>query len=293
MQNNNLKSYIHLHLIVFIWGFTAVLGQLISLDALPLVWWRMVFASTIILVYLYFKKISLKVPTKTIIGFLFAGLIIALHWFTFFRAIKVSNVSVTLACIATGAFFTSLLEPLLFGKKVVWYEIFLGVLVVIGLSIIFKVETKYIEGIILALISAFLSATFAIINGKYAKEFNASVITFYELLGGVLFLSIFIGFSDGFTPQFFQLSNHDLLWLFLLASVCTAYAFIASVQVMKYLTPYTVMLTINLEPIYGTILALLVFKEAEKMSPNFYIGAFIILSTVLLNGYLKNIKKSN
>ena len=293
MQNNNLKSYIHLHLIVFIWGFTAVLGQLISLDALPLVWWRMVFASTIILVYLYFKKISLKVPTKTIIGFLFAGLIIALHWFTFFKAIKVSNVSVTLACIATGAFFTSLLEPLLFGKKVVWYEIFLGVLVVIGLSIIFKVETKYIEGIILALISAFLSATFAIINGKYAKEFNASVITFYELLGGVLFLSIFIGFSDGFTSQFFQLSNHDLLWLFLLASVCTAYAFIASVQVMKYLTPYTVMLTINLEPIYGTILALLVFKEAEKMNPNFYIGAFIILSTVLLNGYLKNIKKSN
>jgi drug/metabolite transporter (DMT)-like permease len=293
MQNNNLKSYIHLHLIVFIWGFTAVLGQLISLDALPLVWWRMVFASTIILVYLYFKKISLKVPTKTIIGFLFAGLIIALHWFTFFRAIKVSNVSVTLACIATGAFFTSLLEPLLFGKKVVWYEIFLGVLVVIGLSIIFKVETKYIEGIILALLSAFLSATFAIINGKYAKEFNASVITFYELLGGVLFLSIFIGFSDGFTTQFFQLSSHDLLWLFLLASVCTAYAFIASVQVMKYLTPYTVMLTINLEPIYGTILALLVFKEAEKMSPNFYIGAFIILSTVLLNGYLKNIKKSN
>ncbi len=291
MQNNSLKSYIHLHLIVFIWGFTAVLGQLISIDALPLVWWRMFFASIIILIYLYFKKILLKVPTKTIIGFLFAGLIIALHWFTFFRAIKVSNVSVTLACIATGAFFTSLLEPLLFGKKVVWYEIFLGILVVIGLSIIFKVETKYIEGIILALISAFLSATFAIINGKYAKEFNASVITFYELLGGILFLSIFIGFSDGFTPQFFQLSSHDLLWLFLLASVCTAYAFIASVQVMKYLTPYTVMLTVNLEPIYGIILALLVFKETEKMSPNFYIGAFIILSTVLLNGYLKKSNK--
>lgn len=291
MQNDNFKSYLLLHLIVFIWGFTAILGALISLDALPLVWWRMSLAVMFIVIYILVKKISLKIPKKTLFAFLFAGLIIALHWLTFFKAIKVSNVSITLACLSTGAFFTSILEPLLFGKKIVWYEVLFGLIVIAGLYIIFNVEVDYLYGILLALTSAFLSALFTVINAKFTKEYLPSVISFYELLGGVVFLSIYLLFSNGFSIEFFTLSLSDFGWLILLASICTAYAFIASVKVMKYLSPYTVMLTINLEPIYGIILALLIFKDSEHMNPMFYVGAAIILMTVILNGIIKKIKK--
>ena len=287
MQNDNFKSYLLLHVIVFIWGFTAILGALISLDALPLVWWRMSLAVFFILIYVFVKKIPLKIPKKTLLAFLFAGLVIALHWLTFFKAIKVSNVSITLACLSTGAFFTSILEPLLFGKKIVWYEVLFGLIVIAGLYIIFNVEVDYVYGIILALTSAFLSALFTVINAKFTKEYMPSVISFYELLGGVAFLSIYLLFSNGFSNDFFTLSLSDFGWLILLASICTAYAFIASVKVMKYLSPYTVMLTINLEPVYGIILAVLLFKDAESMSPMFYLGAAIILTTVVLNGIIK------
>lgn len=291
MQNDNIKSYLLLHLIVFIWGFTAVLGALISLDALPLVWWRMSIAVLLIFSYMYYKKISFKIANRTKVLMLIAGLIIALHWLTFFKAIKVSNVSVTLACLSTGAFFTSFLEPIFYGRKVIWYEVFFGLLVISGLYIIFNVEGDYWLGIVLALTSAFLSALFSVINGKFAKEYNASTISFYELLGGVLFLSFYLLLNNQFTKEFFTLSLNDFGWLFILASVCTAYAFIASVAVMKHLSPYTVMLTINLEPVYGIILALFIFQDKEKMNPQFYIGASIILLTVILNGIIKNIEK--
>lgn len=293
MQNDNTKSYLQLHFIVFIWGFTAVLGALISLDALPLVWWRMSLALLITFGFIAFTKKSLKLSKRTIFFMVLAGLIIALHWLTFFKAIKVSNVSVTLACLSTGAFFTSFLEPILYGRKIIWYEVLLGIIVVFGLYLIFSIDGDYTWGIIFALTSAFLSALFSVINGKFAKEQDASVISFYELLGGVFFLSVYLLFSNRFTSEFFMLSLSDLGWLFILASVCTAYAFIASVAVMKYLSPYTVMLTINLEPIYGILLALLVFKEKEQMNGNFYIGALIILSTVVLNSVLKNIQKKS
>ncbi|WP_395047205.1 DMT family transporter [Flavobacterium sp.] len=290
-KDKNLQSYLKLHLIVFIWGFTAILGALISLEALPLVWYRMIFATGFIILFIAFKKISLKLSRKTIIGLLFAGLIIALHWLTFFKAIKESNISVTLACLATGAFFTSILEPIFYKRKIIAYEVFFGLIVIIGLYIIFQVEGNYIYGIVLALSSAFLSALFSVINGKFAVKYDPTVISFYEILGGVLCLTIFMLFNQNFNVSFFQLSTNDLLWLLVLSSVCTAYAFIASVGVMKYLSPYTVMLTINLEPIYGIILALIVFNDKEKMSMQFYIGALIILSTVILNGVLKNRKK--
>lgn len=287
MLSDNTKSYIKLNWIVFIWGFTAILGRLITLDALPLVWYRMLFAVFFIFLYNKYTKTSLKFPKKVILKFLVAGLVIALHWFTFFRAIKVSNVSITLACLSTGAFFASIIEPIFFKKKIIWYEIFFGLLVVVGLSIIFNVEGKYSEGIILALISAFLSASFAVINSKFVENYEPKVISFYELLGGVLFFSLFLLGSSSFNASFFQITLNDFMYLLILSSVCTAYAFIASTSVMKYLSPYTVMLTINLEPIYGILLAVLIFKDKEHMSPTFYLGAFIILLTVILNVVIK------
>lgn len=229
---------------------------------------------------------------------LIAGVIIALHWLTFFGAIKVSNVSITLALLSTGAFFTSIMEPIFYKRKVIWYEILFGIIVIVGLYIIFKVETEYVLGIVLGLISAFLSAVFSLINGKLAKREDASVISFYELLTGagaislyLLFLNFFGNEEEGFTAAFFTVTTEDWLYLFILGSICTAYAFIASVAVMRHLSPYTVMLTINLEPVYGILLAFWILGSDEKMSPGFYYGALIILTTVILNGILKTRRK--
>ena len=288
MPNDKIKNYLHLHFIVFIWGFTAVLGKLITVDALPLVWYRMFMASGLIFFYIAYKKFSLRVPTKTLLILIIAGVVITLHWITFFKAIKVSNVSVALATMSTGAFFTALLEPIWYGRKIVWYEILFGIIVMLGLYLIFNVESTYVEGIVLALISALLSATFSLINGKLIQKEKPSVISIYEMASGVVFLSIYLFFSGSFTTDFFQLSSDDWMYIFILASFCTAYAFIASVKVMKFITPYTVMLTINLEPVYGIFLAFIILGESEKMDPMFYIGALVILSTVIANGILKN-----
>ena len=290
MLNDNLKSQLKLHLIVFIWGFTAILGKFISLEALPLVWFRMLFAVGFIFIYIKFKKIATAISARTLLLFLLSGCIIALHWFTFFKAIKVSNVSVTLACLATGSFFAAFLEPLFYKKKVVYYEAFFGVLVFIGVYVIFKFEGNYTTGILLALLSAFLSALFAVINSKFVKQHDATIISFYELGGGVLFLTLILAVSGGFSATFFQLSINDFWYLMLLSSICTAYAFIVSTSVMKFLSPFTVMLTVNLEPIYGIVLALFFFKNTEQMKTEFYFGAVIILISVILNSIFKSKK---
>ena len=287
MQNDKLLNYFHLHFIVFIWGFTAVLGALISIDAIPLVWYRMFLASGFIFLYIRFRKDSLQFPIKVLIGFFIAGLVIALHWLAFFGAIKISNVSVTLAIMSTGALFASLLEPLLYGRKIIWYEVVFGGIVVVGLYLIFKVETQYFWGILLALCASFLGALFSVINGKFALKYKASVISFYEILSGFLCITLYLVFSGSYNASFFSLSVNDWIFLLILASACTAYAFIASVHVMKWISPYTVMLTINLEPVYGIILALLILGDSENMSPQFYIGTAIILITVVANGIIK------
>lgn len=291
MPNANFKSYLQLHFIVFIWGFTAVLGKLISLEALPLVWTRILIAVICVFVFLIFSKKSLQIPIKTMTQFIVYGFVIALHWLTFFHAIKISNISITLACISTGAFFTSLLEPIFYKRKIIWYEVLLGLLVVAGLLLIFSFETKYISGIIVGLTSSALSATFSIMNGKLANKHDSLIISFYELLGGLLVLTVFLIALGQFNANVFHFESYDWLWLLILGGVCTAYPFIGTINIMKHLSPYTVMLSINLEPIYGTLLAVVLFTEQEKMTPAFYIGAIIILSTVVLNTFFKNRKK--
>lgn len=298
MLSDKLKSYLHFHVIVFIWGFTAVLGALITLDAVPLVWYRMLLATGFIYLWILWKKKNLKVSRSKLFLLIIAGVVIALHWLTFFGAIKVSNVSITLALLSTGAFFTSILEPVFYKRKLVGYEVIFGIVVMLGLYIIFRVETDYYLGIVLGLISAFLSAVFTLMNGKLIKHAAPSVISFYELLTGVAAISVYLLYvtvsssgENGFNSGFFSLSESDWFYLLLLASVCTAYAFIASVAVMKHLSPYTIMLTINLEPVYGIILAFIIFGNKEQMHPQFYYGAAIILATVILNGYLKTKRK--
>lgn len=288
MLNASAKSYLKLHVIVLIWGFTAILGNLITLDALPLVWYRILIAVATLYFFFKIQKKSLKVAPKALLLFLLAGIVIATHWLAFFAAIKVSNISVTLACISTGAFFASLLEPLFYKRKIILYEVLFGFLVIVALGLIFSVESQYIEGILLALGAAFLSALFSIINGKFIKNHDAGVITFYELSGGLLVLSLFLLFTNGFDGGFFDVSLDNWFWLIILGVFCTAYAFLSSVKVMEHLTPYTVMLTINLEPVYGILLALFLFQDTEKMTTEFYFGAILILITVVLNGVVKH-----
>ena len=292
MQNVKLINYLHLHFLVLIAGFTAILGELISLEAIPLVWYRMTIAGVLMFIFIKLKKITLKVPLKAIIRFSIAGIIIALHWITFFAAIKASNISITLAMFSTGAFFASFIEPLFYKRKIIAYEIVFGCIVIFGIILITQTELRYILGIALGISSALFSTLFAVLNGKFVKDYKPSVISFYEFVSGVLFISIFIVFTgDGFDKSYFQLTNSDWIYLFILASICTAYAFIASVHVMKHITPYTLVLTYNIEPIYGIVLAVLLFPKTETMRPLFYVGAGLIISTVLLNAVFKNIKK--
>lgn len=291
MQNDNLKSYLNLHLIVFIWGFTAILGALITITADALVWYRMFFAAVFLALFLVFKKKSFRIPLKSFLKLIFVGLLIALHWIFFFKAIHVSNVSITLSVFSLGAFFASILEPLFYGRKVLWYEVFFGLVIIAGLALIMKVEINYLDGMLYALASIILGVLFTLMNGKLIAVHDPSVISFYEFLAGVTFITIYFLFQGKFTAEFFVLTANNWTLILILASVCTAYAFTASVKVMQKLTPYTVMLTTNLEPVYGIILAYFILSGKEKMSFEFYIGALIIVITVILNGAIKHYQK--
>ncbi len=197
--------------------------------------------------------------------------------------------------MSTGAFFTAILEPLWYRKKIVWYELVLGAIVILGLGLIFKVESSYGYGMLIALISALMGVVFTLINSELVQKEKPSVIAWYELSIGLLLITILLAVQGKFDDEFFQLSTTDWVFMIILASVCTAYAFIGGVKVMKFVAPYTVILTVNLEPVYGIILAFFILGESERMNPMFYLGAAIIISTVIANGVIKNrdnLKKS-
>jgi len=292
MPNAKPKNYLHLHLLVFIAGFTAILGELITIGSLELVWYRMAIAGILMFIYIKIIKLNIKITKKTFLKFSIAGIIIALHWITFFEAINQANVSIALAMFSSGAFFASFIEPIFFKRRILTYEILFGIVVILGVFLITSSEMGYINGIILGLLSALFSTLFAVVNGRFIELHNATVISFYEFISGVAFLTIFIlATGNTFNADFFTLSSSDWIYIFILASVCTAYAFIGSVAVMRYISPFTVILSYNLEPIYGITLALVLFPETEKMSPQFYIGAILVLVTVLFDAIFKNYKR--
>jgi len=282
------RNHIYLHLIILIWGFTGILGKLISISSVSLVWYRMSIALVGLIVFFLVTKRSFKVQWLMLAKLIGTGLIIAGHWILFFEAIKVSNVSVTLACLSSASLFTAVLEPLFFKRRIIPYELVLGGAVIAGLYLIFRFETNYTLGIIYSLISAFLAALFTVINGQFIKTTTSSVITIYEMLGGVLGITIYYTIQGGFPESLPWPSMADWGYLLILGLICTALAFLVSVEVMKELSPYTVSISINMEPIYAIILALLFFGDTEYMSSGFYFGAGIILLTIFGNALLKN-----
>ncbi len=289
MQGNS-NQYLQLHLIVFIWGFTAILGKLISLDAVTLVWYRIFFTVISIFVFMKIVKIDFRLKKKEVLQIMGIGAIIAAHWTTFFLAIKISNVSITLASLSTGAFFVSIIDPIINKRKPVFYETMLGLVVVLGIYLILNVEVNYQTGVYVALLSTFLASLFSVLSSKIANKWDSTVITFYQMLGGILTLSLVMPFMGDDMINFKIPAGMDLVYLIILATICTAYTFIAIMKLMRFLSAFTVVLTVNLEPVYGIIMAYFIFGESETMSPKFYVGTFVIISTVFLNSWLKGRK---
>jgi drug/metabolite transporter (DMT)-like permease len=285
------KYFLLLHLIIFIWGFTGILGGLISLPAVSLVWYRMLIAVVGVFIYSFFARKTLLVSSKHITRAMAVGIVIALHWVFFYQSIKCATISIAVVCLSFATFFSALIEPFFFKRKIFPYELIFGILVVFGLIYIFNFQSGYSEGIFYGVLSASLSALFTVLNGKLAKTNEAISLSFYELVGGLLGISFYLLATAELTRDFFKISASDLGYLILLGSICTAFAFVASVVVMKQLSPYTVVISTNLEPVYTIILAYFIFGEKEKMNIEFYIGSLFIVLILFANAYFKRKQK--
>ena len=256
----------------------------------------MLIAWTTLLLYLIFKKKRIVVSKKTLFKLLGNGILIAFHWYCFFEAIALSNVSIALVFMSTTAFFTSFAEWVVYKKSIDYKELFTGVLVIIGVSIIvndlnFENHPDYLKAITLALISAFLAAFFSVINSVLVMENDSAIISFYELMGGFWVITLLFCLNGNIVLNELSLNNLQLFWLMVLGIICTSFAFILGVYVMKFIKPYTVNLSVNLEPIYAIIFALLIFKDSEVMTLNFYLGSMVVVGSILLNALFKKIKK--
>jgi len=289
-MSKQLKYQVILHFIVLIWGVTGILGNMISVSASKIVFFRTLIAFISLLIIGFFFKQSTKLSSKKIGLLILVGIIVGLHWFTFFYAIKISTISIGVVCMSMSTLFTSFLEPLFLKRKLSLSEIIISIFILFGIVLIFGFETKYILGIIFGLISAFLAALFTVLNGKLIHNLSSFNITKYEMLGALTISLVFIIFTGEFDAELFKLSINDVSFLIFLGVVCTSIAFLVSVWVMTQLTPFTVSLSVNMEPIYTIIIAILLFPNKEKMSVGFYIGGGIIITSILINSFLKQRK---
>ncbi len=279
------KDYLHLHFLVLLWGFTAILGLLISIPPVEVVFYRTFLSALGLGLIMGLKHISFKIGKREIIKILGTGFLIAAHWILFFASARVSNASVCLAGMATTAFWTSLLEPLAMKKRIKWFEVILGLVVVAGLYIIFHFEVRFALGLLMALGSALLAAVFTVINSHLTVRHNHYTITFYEMagafIGTVLFFPLYLKWFAVNGKLDLSIDRMDFLYISILAFVCTVYAYSASIHLMKKMSAFVVNLTVNLEPVYGIILAYIIFGDKEKMVPGFYVGALVILLSIL------------
>ncbi len=289
------KNLLLLHITVFIWGFTAIFGALISVSAYELVWYRMLIASLSLLIYEYgWNKNRPKLSPKKQLILLGIGGIVALHWFFFYHSIKTSTISVALVCLSSTALFTSFLSPIFNKKaKISIVDLVIGLVIIVGIAFIFSFESQYTEGIIYGLIASFCAAIFTILNEIEVQDLPASTIGLYEMLGGFLLISLYLALTNSQNSYQLAISSSDFWYLILLGTVCTALAYVTGVAVMKELSAYTVVLTTNLEPVYGIVLAVLIFGKRELMTAGFYQGAAIILLAVFVYPFVKGYFNKN
>jgi drug/metabolite transporter (DMT)-like permease len=290
------QYHILLHIIILIWGFTGILGKIISLDPLPIVWYRVMIAVVSLGLILPLLKRSLKLNSlREFLLLALVGIVVALHWVTFYMAIDLSTASLGILCLSTTTIHVTWLEPIVMGRKFSWIEAAFGLIVIYG---IYFVSTDFnaqdYEALAYGLTSALLAAIFSVLNGKLAMTMAPSKITFYEMLVGGVFLTVLLIFRGEMTPELFDLSTKDILWLLFLGLLCTSFAFLVTVELIKRLGAFTVSLSINMEPVYTIILAIVLLGENKIVGTQFYIGSTIIVAVVIANALLKRVlRKSN
>ncbi|AZI20934.1 DMT family transporter [Chryseobacterium taklimakanense] len=284
MKNSAL---FRLHFIVFLWGFTAILGKLIHANAQNLVFYRMLFAAVFLFVFIrIFKKQSIRVSKKLFWQLAAIGAFMALHWLCFFHSIKVSNVSIALSCLSLSTLFAAILEPVIFKRKIDVSEIVMGIVILFCMYLIFQTEFRYKEGIFYGVLTALFGTVFSVFNGRLYGKTSSGNIIFYEIFCGWAILSVFY-ILTGQVGQLNEISYRDLALVTLLAAVFTAYPMFESINLMKHITPFTLILTVNLEPIYGIILAYFIFGDSEHMSPVFYVASLVMILSIVANGIIK------
>lgn len=273
-----MRDHLKLQVIIVLWGFTAVLGELLTLSAVGIVAWRTGLAAFFLL--LWIRRRSL-VGVKNALIFIGTGFVIGGHWITFFLAVKVANVSICMIGVATLSLWTAILEPLIIkGRKFRPIDLLFGSVTVIGVSIIYRSELEYSNGFLIAIFSAFLAAVFSIVNSFHIEKAHHYVITFYEMLGASLFASAFLLAKYGSIPL--PNGSWDWLWMMILAFFCTVVAYSQYVELLNRLNIFAINFAGNLEPVYGIALAALFFREHKNLNPGFYLGSAIIITSILL-----------
>lgn len=284
MLTEERRAYLELHLAVLLFGLTAILGDLIQLTALVLVWWRVLLTSGSLLPFVSPGKLLRDLGWPLLLRFMGIGVLVALHWLTFYGAIKLSNASICLVCMATTSFFTAFLEPLIVKRPFRWYEMALGFLIIPGMVLVVNnIQSGMIWGVVAGLTSAFLAATFATLNKKYLANIHPSRVTFLELGSAWIFLSIILGvflITGRDFGNWWPASTSDWVYLLILAFLCTNLAYTLSLRALRHLSAFAANLTVNLEPVYGIALAWLLLNEQEELTPGFYWGVVIILLAV-------------
>jgi drug/metabolite transporter (DMT)-like permease len=280
------SDYIKLHFIVFLWGFTAVLGKLITIPTVEMVLYRTLLAALGMLIVIVVTRGELRVAPQDLFKLLAVGFIVAVHWLAFFGSARVSNVSVSLVGFATNSLWAALLEPWFNRNRIKKFELVLGLVVIAGLYIIFSFNFQYKLGLLLGIGAGFTSALFAVFNAKMVRRIPAFTITLYEMTGALLSIALFLPLYKITLAENHQLqlipAPMDWLYIAVLAVVCSVYAYSVGVELMKKISVFLLQLTLNLEPLYGIIMAVIIFKDKEKMDVNFYIGTAVILSAVAL-----------
>lgn len=277
------KAFIQLHIAVFLAGFTAILGKLIELNEGLLVWYRLFLTVIILGTIMLYKKQLLAIPAKDMLKIAGVGLVIAIHWVTFYGSVKYANVSVALVCFSATGFFTAVFEPAILRKKIVPAELLLGILAISGIYIIFDFHPQYKVGIIFGLISAMGSALFPVFNKQLLLRFSPKILTLYELGSGLVLLTFLVPFYLMQFPAAYYLPTiQDWGWLLILAALCTVVSFDLQLNALKKISAFTANLTYNLEPVYGIILAFIFFNENKMLHNGFYIGLALIVLAILL-----------
>ncbi len=284
MQRDSYKNLIHLHFLIFLWGFTSIIGALIDLNPLLIVFLRLLIAAILILIFLFFfYRDALKFDKSSFLKFFLGGLLISIHWYLFFYSIKISSISLTLSILSTASLMTSFLEPLFYKRPFKIHELLFGLVAIVGLLLIFGIQSENYFAIFTSLICTLLSVLFSLLNGHLINKYSSLQISFYEIIFGLLVISLIIYFLDLKLPTLKSIKPLSWIYIFILGSFCTAYAFVASTYILKFISPYTMMMSLNLEPIYGIFFSLIIFGEKEYMDFQFYVGVLIILFGVLGN----------